>query len=323
CLRMVAKYYGKSYPADYLREKSNITREGVSLGGIADAAETAEVLGLEHYYKRINFTDFITTMRECIRIVEEPLATTSIIPMFFLAELASQYVKVVLTGQGADEPLGGYTRYKSELIQDKVPAFLHGLLSKAVQVSKIKNEKIIRGTRTLGIKDEIERFLTVYQVFTTTEIEQLIGVTDSLSAERIAYFHRTLNCGVKSHSVERMMALDARLNLADDLLNYTDKVTMHFSLECRVPMLDLDLVKYIESLPAAAKLNFKGGKIVHKQFARNLLPDAIINRKKKGFQSPTKQWFKHEMSTIQEILLRDGTPFSKVFNTQFVNEILQ
>src|SRR5690606_31619560 len=88
---------------------------------IESAAETAHFLHLDHYYKKISFNDFLGTIRECARIVEEPLATTSIIPMYFLSELASKHVKVVLTGQGADEPLGGYSKYKLELIRSMVP----------------------------------------------------------------------------------------------------------------------------------------------------------------------------------------------------------
>jgi len=90
---------------------------------IDDAAETAHLLGLDHYYKKIDFEEFIQVLRKCAGIVEEPLGTTSIVPMYFLSELASSHVKVVLTGQGADEPFGGYTRYKLELLRKKIPFF--------------------------------------------------------------------------------------------------------------------------------------------------------------------------------------------------------
>ena len=75
---------------------------------IADAAETAALLGLDHHVRRIGLSDFLHTLETCVRIVEEPLATTSVVPMYFLSEMAASHVKVVLSGQGADEPLGGY-----------------------------------------------------------------------------------------------------------------------------------------------------------------------------------------------------------------------
>jgi asparagine synthase (glutamine-hydrolysing) len=104
---------------------------------IEDAAQTASLLGICHHYKRITFEDYLGTIKECIRIVEEPLATTSLIPMYFLCELASRHVKVVLTGQGADEPLGGYFRYKSEFIRSMFPAFAGNAAAALISILNI------------------------------------------------------------------------------------------------------------------------------------------------------------------------------------------
>ncbi|MEI6047778.1 MAG: asparagine synthase (glutamine-hydrolyzing) [Bacteroidota bacterium] len=290
---------------------------------IEDAAHTAEFLGLEHKFRKISFTDFLNLIKKCTHIVEEPLATTSIIPMFFLSELASKDVKVVLTGQGADEPLGGYTRYKSELLRNKIPGFLRTSFISPGLMKRIRNENILRGVKAIGVEKDIDRFLSAWEVFSNEEIEKLIYTSDRLNYKKIEYLYEILNCKRKINPVEKMMALDARLNLADDLLNYTDKITMNFALECRVPMLDLELVNFIESLPAHLKLNLRGGKLIHKQFASEILPGSIINRKKKGFLSPTNNWFKNEAATIREILLEGGTNFSKVFNQTYVAEIIK
>jgi asparagine synthase (glutamine-hydrolysing) len=289
---------------------------------IQEAAETASFLGLEHHYKRISFHDFLGTIKKCTEIVEEPLGTTSLIPMFFLSELASKHVKVVLSGQGADEPLGGYPRYKLELIRKKLPAFLHNLISSLIKGSRTKNAQIRTGSRVIGINDIITRFLATYEVFNPADIHGLISIKEHNSYQSLRYFYDLLGCQEKEHPVERMMALDTRLNLSDNLLNYTDKITMHFSMECRVPMLDLDLVRFIESLPVGQKLNIQGGKLIHKKFAQSILPEEIIYRKKKGFQSPTKIWFKEEMETLRDILLSEGSAFSKIFNQAKASKIL-
>jgi asparagine synthase (glutamine-hydrolysing) len=289
---------------------------------IADAAHTAQILGLEHHVKKITFNDFLSLIQECSRIVEEPLATTSMIPMYFLAQMASENVKVVLTGQGADEPLGGYTRYRSEIIRQKIPTFFRGIIKPVFKLLKAKNEQLVRGANAIGISDEIQRFLSVYEIFSIREIQQLIATKDNLSENRITGFYELLSCKEMNHPVEKMMAIDARMNLADDLLNYTDKITMNFSLECRVPMLDIELVHFIESLPVELKLNEKGGKIIHKEFAKTILPHEIINRPKKGFLSPTQKWFQEEMLTLKDILLSSNSNFSKIFNSIAVAEIL-
>jgi asparagine synthase (glutamine-hydrolysing) len=197
------------------------------------------------------------------------------------------------------------------------------MIKPTVNLLKLKNERILRGANAISINDEIERFLSVYEIFSESEIEELISSKDTLSKERITKFYKALSCEKIVHPVEKMMAIDTRMNLSDDLLNYTDKITMNFSIECRVPMLDIKLVNFIESLPVHIKLNNKGGKIIHKEFAKSILPDEIINRPKKGFQSPTRKWFKDEMDTLKDILLVEGSIFSSIFNIKAVEKILK
>ena len=288
---------------------------------INDAKETANILGLEHLYTKIGFHSFLDIFKETTRIIEEPLATTSVIPMYYLAQLASKYVKVVLTGQGADEPLGGYRRYQGEIISGKIPRNLISASSKLVDKLGIKSEKIIRAAHSLGEKDDIKRFLNVYSVFTQSEIQQLLNFKEEQALEQIAYYYNALNCKSKKTPVERMMAIDTRMNLSDDLLLYTDKITMNFALECRVPILDTELIKYIESLPVHYRVLKGKTKIIHKEFAKKILPDKIINRTKKGFQSPTQTWFKQYNNEVKELLLKQGD-FTEIFNKNEVSKIL-
>ena len=288
---------------------------------IAEAKETADLLGLEHFTKKISFKNFLDIFKETTRIIEEPLATTSVIPMYYLAQLASEQVKVVLTGQGADEPLGGYQRYQGEIISEKIPRSLIKTGGKIINKFGVKSEKFIRAANSLGEKDDVKRFLNVYSVFTQPEIQTLLNIKETQAENQIAYFYNLLNCRSKKHSVERMMAIDTRMNLADDLLLYTDKITMNFALECRVPMLDTELVKYIESLPYSERVLRGKTKIIHKEYAKKILPEQIINRPKKGFQSPTQTWFKQYNSEIKELLLSSEL-FVEVFNKEAVNKIL-
>ncbi|OYU93080.1 MAG: asparagine synthase (glutamine-hydrolyzing), partial [Bacteroidetes bacterium B1(2017)] len=289
---------------------------------IPEATETAKYLGLEHYYERINFEGFLKLIKECTRIIEEPLATTSIIPMYYLSRLSSKFVKVVLTGQGADEPLGGYKRYKAELLNQKLPTFLSKSINYLSKDSKFKNESIARGIKTLGISDDIKRFLRGYELFNENEIYSLVNNSDTKSSQAITNMYNLLDCQKNKNPVERMMSLDTRMNLSDDLLNYTDKISMNFSIECRVPLLDHNLVSFVESLPTKYKLNLFGSKIIHKNYAKKILPDYIVNRKKKGFQSPTKIWFEKESSILHDILLSNNSNFAKIFNLNAVKNLL-
>lgn len=285
-----------------------------------DAKETARILGTKHYEIKINDEQFESVFRKCIEIVEEPLGTTSIIPMYYLNELVANHgIKVVLTGQGADEPLGGYTRYRGEMMYGKVPPVLLNLFKPFSGL--IKNESIYRAINSLGEKDTIKRWGLIYTLFSDKEIKKLITVDESKSSELIEYFYDLLN-GKNKDSTNAMMSNDIRMNLCDDLLLYTDKISMNFSIEARVPMLDNDLVDFVESLPLEYKINGKDGKYIHKKFAESVLPREIIYRKKKGFKSPTEKWFKGEKGLMyKKMLMQNKSKFSEFFDVDEVSKI--
>ncbi len=289
---------------------------------INDAAQTAGFLGLDHHVVRISSQDFFTTLQECVRITEEPLATTSLIPMHFLARLAASQVKVVLTGQGADEPLGGYRRYQGELLTRYIPTSLGPLANAVIKGAKIKSSALLRGANVMTEPDTVRRFLKTYEVFSPEEIYRLTGIRESIAENRIRYFHDLLGCSQKKNSVEQMMAVDVRMNLADDLLLYTDKITMNHSLECRVPLLDLELVRFIESLPSQYRVRLKKGKIIHKKYAEKKLPPDIVHRPKKGFLSPTRKWFR-QSDTLRGILLDPNSTFAAFFDQNEVKKIIE
>lgn len=288
---------------------------------VAEAQEAAAFIGLDHHTVRIGFDDFLGKMNECVLTVEEPLATTSIIPMFYLAELAAQHVKVVLSGQGADESLGGYRRYQGELLRRFVPPSAARLLNRVALYVGLQSESMMRALPALGEPDDIRRFSLVYEVFSSEEIKDLVGVRDNRAEERIAYFYNLLGCSSFADSTARMMSLDLRMNLADDLLLYTDKITMKHSLECRVPMLDVELIRFIEALPLGHRVRFGDGKLIHKRLAEAILPANIFRRKKKGFASPTRRWFR-EKTAIRDLLLSRNSTFASYFNRQAVELVL-
>lgn len=284
-----------------------------------DARETARILGTEHYEIKITYDEFENIFKKCIDIVEEPLGTTSIIPMYYLNEFASRYVKVVLTGQGADEPLGGYKRYKGELLREKIPNFIFTIFKPFSKM--IRNESIYRAINSLGESYIIKRFELIYSLFSQNEIKNLIKVDEFKSCKQIEYFYNLLG-GKNKDTTNAMMSNDMRMNLCDDLLLYTDKISMNFSIEARVPMLDNDLIDFLEGLPVEYKIKGKEGKYIHKKFAESILPKEIIYRKKKGFKSPTEKWFKGEKGIkYKNILISTKSTFSEIFDIDEVARI--
>ena len=287
---------------------------------IADAKEAARVLGLEHQHVRFGFTEFLDLLPRVVEIVEEPLATTSVVPMFHLSHLASKHVKVVMSGQGADEALGGYRRYQTELLRVPLLTGTLPVLKRGVGLLRIRNDAVLRGIASLAQADDVSRFEEIYSVFSAAQIRRLIGENNSRAAERIQYFFDLLDCSSQTHGADRMMSLDLRMNLSDDLLAYTDKITMHHSLECRVPFLDLELVRFIESLPCRYRVSVLRGKRLHRQFAGKTLPVSIRRRKRKGFLSP-KAWLRSS-GAIRDILLDSTSQFSSYFDLKEVAKVL-
>ncbi|WP_027721102.1 asparagine synthase (glutamine-hydrolyzing) [Maridesulfovibrio zosterae] len=292
---------------------------------IDDAAETARVLGLDHKYIRVGANNLMNCMKSVARSVEEPLGTTSMLAMWHLSALARRDVTVVLTGQGSDEPWGGYLLYQSELLRNKIPfAGQLGKLAKLAHYIPKLSDSIYRGANMLGIADEAGRFCEARALFTASERMNLVGKSDSgLAVSGIQYWLDFMK-GLNISSAERMMRVDTRMNLPDDLLLYGDKITMAVSLEARVPMLDLQLMKFVNSLPLHYRVKLGHRKIVHKEMALRYLPSSIVNRPKKGFQIPFGSLARTDWKDyLHSVLLDRNAKYLSVLNRQGVEQIWQ
>jgi len=259
---------------------------------ISDAEQTAQVLGLPHHPVTVTPDLLQQAFPAILSSVEEPLGTTSILPMWYLVQRAREDVTVVLTGQGTDEPWGGYRRYQVEMVRAMMPfAPLWKVAKNMVPSLHTKPEVLERGLRTLSVGNTVDRFIEACSLFPAADRYQLTGRdSQKNSAHHIMQdWHQWIaesNC----KPAEEMMRLDTRMNLSDDLLLYGDKISMAPSLEARVPMLDISLVEFIESLPLSYRVALSRSKIVHKQMAERYLPSSIVHRKKKGFQVPFGTW---------------------------------
>lgn len=314
-------YYAQKHAADKIKtytlgyEASDYSNE------IPEATETANFIGTAHNNILIDQKEFKDIFKECARIIEEPLATTSMISMYYLNQSISKDLKVVLSGQGADEPLCGYTRYKGEIYRNYVPKSLISWSSYLVNLTK--NEKLIRASNALGETDIFKRFEKTYAVFTGEEIEKLIQHKDVGSYDRIKSLYQQLELQ-DMLPAEAMMQVDMRFNLSDDLLVYTDKISMNFGLEVRVPMLDIELIKFLEQLPLKYKFKNNQGKYIHKALAAEIFPKHIIDRPKKGFLLPTETWFRGDLGMYyKDMLTSNDTAFAAYFNTKEVSKIFE
>jgi asparagine synthase (glutamine-hydrolysing) len=295
---------------------------------IGSAQITAQTLGLENIHTRVSFKDFINDLKEIIQIVEEPIATNSIIPMYSLSKLVSQHVKVVLSGQGADEPLYGYRKYKGLLFLE--PLHKNSLLRSGLRISgagRSKKEDIRRFYGAALEKDMFSSYREFNSITSRDEMLELIqqnGHTDlrtSMARKDDLFRTKWLKRVPSDKAIVSFPYLDLRNSLADDLLMYSDKLMMNFGVECRVPILDNDLVDFMESIHHSYKLSFSKGKIIHKEFAMQYLPSSIINRKKIGFATPAAKWYDTYKQEIESIIC-ESKEIKELFNIRTVLKLL-
>ncbi len=269
------------------------------------AAETAALFGAEHHPITLDFTDFDGIFRETIDHLEEPVLSQSTFAYQNLTKVVADHVKVVLTGQGADEPLAGYDRYLGERY-GRYGRWLFGS-TVANSVGESLGNRIPalaqfrRATSALGLADPSARFAAIHQVFSPADVAALgspeLRASQARAEDLIDYWREPV---AHLDELNQLLYVDTRLSLPDDLLFYGDKLSMSNSVEARVPILDRELLDYIESLPSSLKLRGRTGKFVHKQAAHSLLPESVINRKKFGFATPVDKWFASDLGDAFE-----------------------
>ncbi|MGB5554658.1 MAG: asparagine synthase (glutamine-hydrolyzing) [Flavobacteriaceae bacterium] len=291
-----------------------------------DAKETARVIGSEHHEIYMDRKEYMDYFYKSFYHTEEPIAEPTIPALFRVSNLASEHVKVVLSGQGADEPMAGYKRYRGEKILSNYHTALSMLPLNLIAKLFPNNSTIERGVYSAQFKEGLDRFIGIYTLFTPElkeklfkpDLLHLINANQSHLFE--AQFERT---DPKADSLSKLLFLDTRAMLPDNLLLFNDKITMANSIENRVPYLDIDLINFIETLPIKYKLNGKITKYVHRKAAEQWLPDEIINRKKRAFETPVGTWFKKELSEkLTELIDSPGSLSRQYFNVDFIKSMI-
>ncbi|HEY2823977.1 MAG TPA: asparagine synthase (glutamine-hydrolyzing) [Gemmatimonadales bacterium] len=290
-----------------------------------DARASAAYLGTEHHEIELSRADYLRTFVQAVRYVEEPVAESTIPALSHVAALAARDLKVVLAGQGADELLAGYTRYlgASFLAQPLVRmlARLAGPLAGALP----RAGGLRRAAYSAAASTELERCLRLVSILSWEE-KSALATPETRShwqepADAVLAPFYAGAAGLEP-GLARLLYLDARTLLPDDLLLFNDKITMQHALEMRVPFLDLELVEFAESLPARFKLSWGRRKRIHKVALERELPDWIRHRKKRGFATPMDEWLQSSLgSRARELLTRPGSACSRYFDVAVIRRM--
>ena len=278
---------------------------------LVDAAETARVLGARHVMVKLDQTEFERSLPRIVESLEEPVATSSIVPMYFVSQRARQDVKVALIGQGPDELFGGYKRHLGVHyggLWRRIPETVRAAIGLAVR-GLPRNEALKRGVSSLGTEDRLKRYQDVFSLAPAGIIDGLFQddlLANGQSHEMIDYWRGLAPQMVHSDELGGFQLLEIRSSLPDELLMYADKLSMAHSLEVRVPYLDRTVVEYVQRLNVDFKIRNGSRKWLHRRVCQNYLPPSVLKRKKRGFAvNVVDEWFRTSLNGRHPDLLLD------------------
>lgn len=306
--------YGKSFKDDEL----------------SDAAETAQIYSAKHTSIELDRKSFEDALPKIVSFLEEPIASSSIVPMYFVCQRARQDVKVVLVGQGPDELFGGYLRHLGVQYGKwwrQFPTWAKIPMNHMVNFLP-RNESLKRAAYSLDVKDRMKRYQQVFSIMPGETIDSLFhdGILPPNAGDKILECWNGLGPLMEdTDELGGFQFLELRSSLPDELLMYADKLSMAHGLEARVPYLDREVVEYAQRLSASFKIRNGSRKWLHRQVCRGFLPDAILKRKKRGFAvNVVDDWFNSSInSKLEGLLLDTGSLMYTLLRPEAVRQLFE
>lgn len=287
----------------------------------------------EHHEITITPEQFFAELPKLIWHEDEPIGFDSSIPLYFVSKLAQKHVKVVLTGEGSDEILGGYGRYQKTLALLKygekyeqfAPDFLRQFVKNGVAtLPDSLNKKLKRTFLTLDADIE-NLYFDNFAIFPKAMQAQLLtDETKARIAELNPYFyqHNWLKETDAKNLLDKLLYVDTKTYL-HELLMKQDQMSMAASIESRVPFLDHKLVEFTAKLPEKMKIRGRETKWILREAMRGILPEEILTRPKMGFPVPLGNWLKNEYKhVVDEYVLSERLLSRGIFNADYVRRIV-
>ena len=285
-----------SYVSTYFADQKTFTVGfdfGEKYNEIDWAKGLSEKIGVDHKFKIISSEEFWGNIRKVQYHMDQPLADPSCIALYFVSKLASEYVKVVLSGEGADELFGGYTIYNeinSLRGYQKLPLGLRKFLAAVVRpLPKFKGRNfILRGALSVE-----ERFIGNAFMFNKAEKQKILK-DGSIAHEPQEYTKQFYDRVTDYDDITKMQYLDINTWMVGDILLKADRMSMANSLELRVPFLDKEVFGVARTIPYQLRVNKENTKYAMRKAALRHMPKASAEKKKLGFPVPTRVWLKDE-----------------------------
>lgn len=286
------------------------------------AQRSAEKLGVENVSYVISPEEYVAHLPEIMWHMDDPLADPACVPLYFVAREAKKQVKVVLSGEGADELFGGYNIYReaeSMRFLNTLPQAMLTLLQRvaAVMPEGMKGKSFLeRGTTPLR-----ERYIGNAKMFEEEEKQNLLKTYHSNYSYQ-AWTKKLFDEVDGLHPVEQMQHIDMHTWLTGDILLKADKMTMAHALELRVPFLDQEVFEVARRISVDYKIADRTTKSILRKAAEGFVPDHVLNRKKLGFPVPIKHWLRTNLYDWAKELIRSSNT-DDILNKFVVLELLE
>jgi asparagine synthase (glutamine-hydrolysing) len=266
------------------------------------ARRVANHLDADHYETQVGMGEFFEALPKLIWHEDKPICWPSSVSLYFVSKLAAKHVKVVLTGEGSDELFGGYERYRIQAINDRwagryaaVPEALRDVIRGQLETNPLLPGSLRRKAlhTFLGRARDVESLYldNFYSAFSPAQQRELLRGRDSEGAPHRAFMKYWNQAPSGCSPLERLLYADKKTYLVE-LLMKQDRMSMACSIESRVPFLDHHFVAFAGRVPEHMKIRNGTQKYILKKAVEDLLPQDIIYRKKMGFPTPLRQWFR-------------------------------
>lgn len=284
------------------------------------AKDLALKLNIDNKSKIITKDEYMKIIPDVMYYMDEPTSDPASVALYFVASLASKDLKVVLSGEGADEFFGGYNTYREEVdykFYNKIPFFIRRAISKVCSfLPEVRGINfLVRRGKTLE-----EDYIGVNKVFSEKESNKVLKKKRTIKNSDIT--KKVFDEFKDESNIVKMQAIDINFWLIKDILQKADRMTMANSLEGRVPFVDKEVFKVASSLPIDYKVSKINTKLALRDAAKEVIPNESYKKKKLGFPVPVREWMKDDLvyDEIKKTLTSDNA--NKFFNTKYVVDLL-
>jgi asparagine synthase (glutamine-hydrolysing) len=287
------------------------------------ASVIARQFKTEHHEVTVSQNHLMEELPALVRYRDAPVSEPSDIPIYLLSREARRVVKMVLTGEGSDEFLGGYPKHVFERYAasyQMLPGVLrHGLIEPLAHALPYRFRRAKTAIVNLGLEDRQDRMPRWFGALSGKERDELAAIRPAAGRRSGVQF----DTPVESSALRRILYFDQTSWLPDNLLERGDRMTMAASIEARMPFMDHELAAYVSSLPDHYRVRGRQTKWILREAMKRLLPEAILERPKVGFRVPVNEWFRGPMRDyLYDHLTGPGSRTRDYYNRVALDRIL-